>query len=182
LILYALLAVACGGCGTVKSIPVRESTEDERRQLSAAITPLLAELRDSAVHREGCKIGVAIVPSPRINAFVRAGTTNPCTTFTLGVTTGALSRLPPPILRAVLAHELGHVALHHTGKNTKAQEAEADTFAVNLLRRLEPTYPDACVQLVYVFSVMAEPAGSAWLAAHPSPERRAQTALDGCNR
>jgi Zn-dependent protease with chaperone function len=124
------------------------------------------------------------MPSPRINASTGPGTATPCTTFTLLVTEGALARLPEPMLRAVLAHELGHVALRHTGKNTRANEAAADHFAVTLLKSLEPSYPDACVQLVYVFAVLGQQGALAapWFAAHPSPERRAETALDGCNR
>jgi Zn-dependent protease with chaperone function len=98
------------------------------------------------------------------------GTATPCTTFTLLVTEGALARLPEPMLRAVLAHELGHVALQHTGKNTRANEAAADQFAATLLKRLEPGYPDACVQLVYVLAVLGQqgPLAAPWFATHPS--------------
>lgn len=87
------------------------------------------------------------------------------------------------MLRAVLAHELGHVALGHAGRKSQALEAAADAFAVKLLKRLEPRFPDACIQLVYVFARLAEPGlGAGWFADHPSPDRRAETALEGCNR
>jgi len=183
LILGVLALTACA-TPTARTIPVRESTAAEARTLSAALGPLLAELDDPALYRAGCKIGLAIMPSPRINASAGPGRATPCTTFTLIVTEGALTRLPVGMLRAVLAHELGHVALRHSGGNTRAFEAAADAFAVKLLRRIEPRYPDACVQLVYVFSVLADQGGfaSAWLAAHPSPDRRAEVAMEGCNR
>ena len=44
----------------------------------------------------------------------------------------------------------------------QAQELAADEFATRLLKRLEPRHPDACVQLVYVFAVLAEPT-PAWI-------------------
>ena len=162
---------------------LRESTDAETRLMSAALSPLLAELDDPAFQRGGCKVGLAIAMTPRINASAVPGTATPCA-FTLIVTEGALARLPEPLLRAVLAHELGHVALKHSGRNTRAYEAAADQFAVKLLKRLEPRYPDACVQLVYVFSALAEHGGvtTSWFSAHPSPDRRAETALEGCNR
>ena len=182
--LLLLVALACAACATTgRSIRVRESTEAEARILSAALSPLLAELHDSTLHREGCKIALGIIPSPRINASAGPGSTTPCTTFTLLVTEGALARLPVGMLRAVLAHELGHVALRHTGRNTRAYEAAADAYAVKLLKRLEPRLPEACIQLVYVFAVLAEQsAAAAWISAHPSPARRADVALEGCNR
>ena len=70
-----------------------------------------------------------------------------------------------------------------TGRKTRAYEAAADQFAAKLLKRLEPRYPDACVQLVYVFSALAEQRGLAgsWFSEHPSPDRRAETTLEGCN-
>jgi Zn-dependent protease with chaperone function len=102
------------------------------------------------------------------------------------------------MLRAVLAHELGHIQLGHLeGRRTRGQtaifrpltaafdrqqEADADRFAVDLLRRIEPRQPGACVSLVYVFALLAEqPLGSGWLASHPSPDGRAEAALARCN-
>jgi Zn-dependent protease with chaperone function len=154
--------------------------------VGAALTPLLVELHDPAIYRDACAIGLAVAPTNRINASIAPGnfTPTPCTSFALLLTEGALTRLPEPMLRAVLAHELGHVALHHAGRKTRANEAAADQFAVTLLKRLEPRYLDACVQLVYVFSVLAEHGilASAWLSEHPSPDRRAETTLEACNR
>jgi Zn-dependent protease with chaperone function len=152
--------------------------------VSAALGPLIVELDDPVIRRDGCTIGLGIIPTNRINASAGPGTDTPCTTFALLVTEGALARLPEPMLRAVLAHELGHVTLRHTGANTRAHEAAADDFAVKLLKRLEPRYPDACVQLVYVFALLGRHATLAapWLATHPSPDKRAEVALEGCQR
>ena len=153
--------------------------------MRGALTPLLVELNDPAIYRSACAVGLAVAPTNGINASIAPGnpTATPCTNFSLLVTEGALTRLPEPMLRAVLAHELGHVALKHAGRKTRANEAAADQFAVKLLKRLEPRYPDACVQLVYVFSVLAEHGSlaAAWVSEHPSPERRAETTLEGCN-
>jgi Zn-dependent protease with chaperone function len=171
-------------CATTRQpIRIREITEAEARLVREALTPLLAELNDPAVHRDGCTIALGVSPLNQINASIVTGVkASTCTSFTLILTQGALTRLPVGMLRAVLAHELGHVALHHTGRNSKADEAAADAFAVRLLKRLETRYPDACVQLVYVLSVMAEQGNLAWFAAHPSPDRRAEAAIEGCNR
>ena len=179
------IALACCACArSTAALRPRPSTDDERRLLSAALNPLLAAVADPALHRDGCSIGLGILPTPRINAGVGPGSTTPCVTFTLLVTEGALVRLPLPVLRAMLAHELGHLALKHTpGKNSQADEAAADRFAVDLLKRIEPRFPEACVQLVYVFSVLGQPddLGASWRASHPSPDRRAETTLQGCN-
>jgi Zn-dependent protease with chaperone function len=180
----ALIVLAGAACATTSPRRIRPSTIEEARLVNAAVAPLLAELAKPALHREDCKIALGIIPTPRINASVGRGKPSACTTLTLLVTEGALSRLPEPMLRAVLAHELGHVVLQHGGRNTRAHEAAADEFAVKLLKRLEPRYLEACVQLVYVFSVLGQHGALAapWFAAHPSPERRAETALEGCNR
>jgi len=104
------------------------------------------------------------------------------------------------MLRAVLAHELGHVQLGHlearrergatpaifrplTAAFDRRMEAEADRFAIDLLRRLEPHQPGACIALVHVLSLlMAEQPLGGWLSGHPSPDGRAEAALAGCNR
>jgi Zn-dependent protease with chaperone function len=185
LVLIAGLAAACAT--TTASRPTqraRDSTEAEARLVSAALSPLLAVLDDATVFRPGCKIPLGIWPTPRINASVARSTSGDCPSFALVVTEGALTRLPVPMLRAILAHEIGHVALGHSGSKSQAKETEADEFAVKLLKRLDGRYPEACVQLVYVFSVLAESPSlaSAWLSDHPSPDRRAEAALAGCNR
>jgi Zn-dependent protease with chaperone function len=179
-----LIALAGAACATTSPMRIRPSTTEEARLMNTAVAPLLAELANPALHRKDCKIALGIIASPRINASAGRGNPSACTTFTLLVTEGALARLPEPMLRAIVAHELGHVVLQHGGRNTRAHEAAADEFAVKLLKRLEPRYPEACVQLVYVFSVLGQHGALAapWFAAHPSPERRAETALEGCNR
>ena len=188
-VVVAALAALMAACATpaprALPIPTRDLTERENRYVLEALVPLLDELADPNVHRKGCAIAVAVGRSPRINAMVARSNeaATPCTSFALMLTEGALTRLPVGMLRAVLAHELGHVALGHRGANSKALESDADDFAVRLLKRLEPRYADACVQLVYVFSVMPQQGGATeWFAAHPSPDRRAERTLEGCNR
>ena len=185
LALVVVFTAAACGARPATTVRLRPSTEQESKLLNAALTPLLRELRDPALHRPGCPIGVAIARTARINAGVGPGKSEPCMTFSLVVTEGAFARLPVPMLRAVLAHELGHLSLRHTpGKNTQADERAADRFAVDLLKRVERHHPEACVQLVYVLASLAEHGSlaAAWFASHPSPDRRAETVLEACNR
>jgi Zn-dependent protease with chaperone function len=168
--------------------------------LARAAWPLLEELGYPLPQRPGdCRIGLRILPAASINAGVGPGSSSPCMLFTLAVTDGAVRRLSVEMLRAMLAHELGHVQLGHIqAKQSRAgtpailqplnrvfertQEAEADRFAVDLLRRIEPRYPGSCMALVYVFALLADQpdSPSRWLASHPSPDRRAEAALAGC--
>jgi len=160
-----------------------------------ALVPLLAVLDPPLA--PGCPIALGIVPARTINAGI--GLAQPkagCQSLVLVVTEGTLRRLTLDMLRAILAHELGHLRLGHlearkergatpavlrpfTVSFDRAQEADADRFAVSLLRRLEPRQPGACVALVYVLAQLAEQPG--WLSSHPSPDRRAESVLAGCN-
>lgn len=183
--LTALAVVLLSGCALSSSaplrVPMREATPEEARLVSEALSPLLRTLNDPALHSPGCRMGLAVARSPRINASVGRAKNEPCPRVAIVLTEGALRRLPVDMLRAVLAHELGHVVLNHAGRNTQADELAADEFAAGLLKRLEPRHPDACLQLVYVFAVLAEPDGGGWFATHPSPDRRAERALARCN-
>ena len=203
-IVVAVVVVAIAGCATTTSqrAPARPASDAELRVLSEAIRPLLEELDYPSPRRpEDCRVGLAILVSPTINAGVGQGSTNPCYVFTLGVTEGAVRRLSVGMLRAILAHELGHVQLHHldakkqwTGAPAvfhpltrvfdRAQEEEADRFAVDLLRKVDARAPGSCLALVHVFALLAEQPRrtAAWLSTHPSPERRSETALEGCQR
>jgi len=193
--------VLAAACAPAQRLPLRAPTGAEIRALEQAIKPLLEVLEaDGRSARRDCPIGLAIIQSPAINAGTRLGDAGRCPTFTLGVTEGMLRRLPLDMLRAVLAHELGHVQLGHldarrqrgptpaifrplTAAFDRRQEAEADRFAVDLLHRLEPRRPGACVAFVYVLALLAEqPPGTGWLSTHPSPDGRAEAALAGCNR
>ena len=188
-------------CASARRIPARAPTSAEIRVLAQAVRPLLEALEaDGRSARRDCPIGLVIIQLPAINAGARLGDPARCPAFTLGVTEGMLRRLPLDMLRAVLAHELGHVQLGHlearhqrgptpaifrllTSAFDRQQEAEADRFAVDLLRRLEPRQPGACVAFVYVLALLAEqPPGAGWLSTHPSPDGRAEAALAGCNR
>ncbi len=187
-------------CASARRFPTRVPTEAEIRVLEQAVKPLLEEL-DPATRpaRRDCPIGLAIIQSPAINAAAQLGDAGQCPAFRLGVTEGMLRRLSPAMLRAILAHELGHMQLGHlearrergatsaifrpfTTAFDRRQEAEADQFAVDLLRRLEGHQPGACIALVYVLSLLAEQPLGGWLSGHPSPDGRAEVALAGCNR
>ena len=192
--------VLLSACAPARRYPSRAPTEAEIRVLDQAVKPLVEEL-DPATRAaiRNCPIGLVIIPLPAINAATWLGDAGRCPPFTLGVTEGMLRRLSPDVLRAVLAHELGHVQLGHlearrqrgakpaifrplTAALDRRVEAEADRFAVDLLRRLEPHHPSACIALVDALSLMAEQPVGGWLSSHPAPDGRAEAALAGCNR
>ena len=205
-----LLALAGGGCAASAPAPVRlrGSTQPEAARVMEAIGPLLIELgypltaAASPTLTDGCRIGLVVVPAPWINAGARPGLSSPCVRFTLFLTEGTLRKLPTAQLRAVLAHELGHVHLGHFQQRRDRREAAgpeswwifrraydreeelaADQFAARLLRKLEDRNPGSCIALVFVLELLAEQGtGSAeWLSTHPSPARRAERAEAACN-
>ena len=200
--LVLMIQINVGCAPPLRRSATRTASEAETRILSEAIRPLLEELNYPLPQRaEDCRVGLTILASPAINASAGPGKTSPCLFFTLGVSEGAMRRLSVDMLRAILAHELGHVQLgHFDGTKTRdgtpvivraitrafggTEEKEADRFAVDLLRKIEPRYRGACLALVYVFALLAEQpqVRGAWLSTHPSPERRAETALAGCQR
>jgi Zn-dependent protease with chaperone function len=191
------------GCTTTGRVVGRAATDAEAQLVARAIIPLLHEL-GYALPRppDDCRIALIVVQANTINAATGPGSATPCTLLALGITEGALRRLPVEMLRAIFAHELGHAHLGHLEARRKRrgdtvgallpftrtfdrqEEAAADAFAVDLLRRLEPQHRGACVALVYVFALLAEQAEGPgrWFSTHPSPDRRAETAVAGCNR
>src|SRR5262245_60162040 len=107
-----LLIVVLAGCATVRQPAGRVPTGDEIKVLEQAIRPLLEELDYRWPQTpDDCRVGLTIWQSAVINASSGRGRTTPCLYFRLGVTEGALQRLPVEMLRAILAHELGHVRL-----------------------------------------------------------------------
>jgi Zn-dependent protease with chaperone function len=197
------LVLTLVGCATAARVGGRAATDAEAQLVARAIIPLLYEL-GYALPRgpDDCRIALIVVQANAINAATAPGSATPCTLLALGITEGALRRLPVEMLRAIFAHELGHVHLGHletrrkrrsdmvgallpfTRSFDRQEEAAADAFAVDLLRRLEPQHRGACVALVYVFALLAEQAEGPgrWFSTHPSPDRRAETAITGCNR
>ncbi len=197
------LLLTLAGCAASGGSVGRAATGSEAGLVARAIVPLLHELGYAVSSGlEDCRIALIVVQTSAINASTGAGTARPCTLFALALTDGALRRLPVDMLRAILAHELGHIHLGHlearrerrgetpaalrpfTRGFDRREEAAADAFAVELLRRLEPEHRNACVALVYVFALLAEQGEGLgrWFATHPSPDGRAETALAGCNR
>jgi Zn-dependent protease with chaperone function len=147
--LAAVLTVLLGGCsGVIQGHAVRESRGPETRRVGEILDPLLAALELPSLRVIGasdCKIGFAVVRTSRVNVWSRPATVEPCTRFTVLVTEGALAA-PTDELRAMLAHELGHLLLRHTPlaadgemsdvawRAIQTQELEADRFAVALLK------------------------------------------------
>jgi hypothetical protein len=203
-ILWAITVVT--GCRSPQDLGMRASTTTEAAKVTEALMPLLAAL-DYPVSGTPptltgtCKVGLVIAPPAWVNAGARPGTASPCVYFGLFVTEGAVQKLPVPQLRALLAHELGHVQLgHFETRRLRASgvgpanwplvgllyerddEIAADDFAVQLLRRLEDRYPGACMALASLFQALSAQGryDAAWLAAHPSPDRRADRAQAAC--
>jgi Zn-dependent protease with chaperone function len=147
--------------------------------------------------RNGCRLGLYVARTLAINASVRPGARSPCVFYTLVVTEGAV-RLSVPQLRAVLAHELGHVHARRERepesgppstwlfrqRYNREEELAADDFAVKLLRSLDPDYPGSCMALVSLLEALAQRGGYGvqWLSTHPDPERRAKRAEAGCKQ
>ncbi len=106
--------VLLSACAPARRYPARAPTEAEIRVLEQAVKPLFEGL-DPATRAaiRNCPIGLVIIPLPAINAATWLGDAGRCPPFTLGVTEGMLRRLSPDMLRAVLAHELGHIQLGH---------------------------------------------------------------------
>jgi Zn-dependent protease with chaperone function len=197
-LLGVVFLLSLSACASTVRLAVRPPTEAEMQTLREAITPLAEGIGPELTG--GCPIGLVVIKSRAINAGVQPSDgAQRCPRFTLAVTEGMLQRLSLPMMRAILAHELGHVQLGHmerrrergataalwrpfTAAFDRRQELEADQFAVHLLRRLEDRQPRACLAFVYVLALLAEqPAGSGWLASHPSPDRRAERVFAGCN-
>jgi Peptidase family M48 len=242
------LAIWCTACASAPSPKpaIRGGTEEEKQRLAQALAPLLialdypTERGPAGLRLAGdCRIGLAVLATPAINASVGPGRKEPCQLFQLLVTEGAVRDLEPRELRGVLAHELAHVHLGHFARAeerrrvedarrkrtatmeevlsyipglgapaliallgveavssgaselsrrafSREDEAEADRFAVALLKRAEPTNGGfACLGLADVLERLhrARAARAAeWLSTHPSPERRAQIVRAECER
>lgn len=154
-VLLTLLSTACGP--TIQGYPLRGPRPHESRHVAELLDPLLMTLELPSLQviaaSNDCKIGFAIARTDRVNVWSSPATTSPCLYFTLLITEGAL-KIPPEQLMATIAHELGHLALHHTPESDaatlavsaehwhviQAQELEADRFAIALLKRSQTVY------------------------------------------
>jgi Zn-dependent protease with chaperone function len=125
LVLWSLLAVLVSACATTtaKRVPLRAATDDEKRTVGQAISPLLTTSRIWRGPRDGCALALAVQPTPAINLGVAPH--RECR-FALVVTKGALT-LPPAELRAGLAHEIGHVESGHFAARAQRRAAEKQT-------------------------------------------------------
>jgi len=198
------VALALAGCAASQTAETRASTQPEADRVLEALLPLMQRLNYPLVGtnppllRNGCRLGLYVARTLAINASVRPGARSPCVFYTLVVTEGAV-RLSVPQLRAVLAHELGHVHARARSEQQaggppslwvfrqrydREQELEADDFAVRLLRSLDADYPGSCMALVNLLEAMATRGGYGveWLSSHPDPERRAKRAEAGCKQ
>jgi Zn-dependent protease with chaperone function len=149
----AVVALLLGGCSPAfQGYSVRESRSAETRRMAQVLDPLLVALElpslQSITAASRCRIGFAVVHTPKVNVWSTPATESPCLYFSLLVTEGALAA-PTDELMAMIAHELGHLTLHHTPQSPKQgplseeqwravqrQELDADRFAVGLLKRM----------------------------------------------
>lgn len=165
--------------------PVRVATGVEKVYVAAALMALWSA-DPSLQPAPGCKIGLSIRQERRIDATVASR--RECLSYDLQFTEGALA-LPSGQLRAIAAHELGHIKLGHRKASQETatlvarafdrkQEDEADAFAVALLSKIGKA---ACLELAGTFRRMAQHRhDGGWLATHPASSDRAEQAETRC--
>ncbi len=186
-------AATLAGCSTATSFAgpgsVRAATEAEKSYVGAALVALWSA-DPSLRPAPGCKIGLGIRQGQRINASVAPR--RECASYDLLFTEGALA-LPSGQLRAITAHELGHIKLGHRRASEeprdkaatlvvrafdRVQEDEADAFAASLLGKIGK---EACRDLAGTFRQMARSRnGGAWFSTHPAASDRAEQAEKRC--
>lgn len=170
-ILIASLVLALAGCAILTKPALRQSDRADFKIVYPHLTALM-KVQGDLPPRVGCPIGFAVLKTPALNAWVsvqseprkpsppmkalgetkeapRPEPTPPpppqCRQFDLIVTAGALA-LPPDELRAVIAHELGHVYLGHIESQhaTQLLRNGAELFVIGLVPYLvlhADTYP-----------------------------------------
>ena len=170
-ILIASLVPALAGCAVLTKPALRQSDRADFKIVYPHLTALM-KVQGDLPPRAGCPIGFAVLKTPALNAWVsvqseprkpappmkalgetkeapRPEPTPPpppqCRQFDLIMTAGALA-LPPDELRAVVAHELGHVYLGHIESQhaTQLLRNGAELFVIGLVPYLvlhADTYP-----------------------------------------
>src|SRR5262245_13370272 len=130
LVSLAVLSLLAAGCATTApptpgpSPPraqIREATPEERETIGRTLIPLLITSGIWTGRADGCAAALGIQLSKAINLAV--GPNSKCK-FSLLITEGALTVLPPDELRAGLAHEIGHVQLGHFAARKERRVAE----------------------------------------------------------
>lgn len=139
-ILLVALPLVASACATTP--PVREATGGESGDVFGELAPLLGALGYPPPGSSECTVILHVVRSPAVNASVARGRETPCVYFTLSVTEGAMKTLPGRELRAVLAHELGHVHLGHFARNEDRHRIQrASDVAIEALGQVVSNIP-----------------------------------------
>ncbi len=119
-----MACITMWGCATAQPrARPRAATDEDKRAVAEAIGPLLKASGIWRSPRDGCAVGLGILPVTTINLGVAPHAT--CK-FSLLVTEGALKSLPREELQAALAHEIGHVELGHFGARKARRAAERE--------------------------------------------------------
>jgi hypothetical protein len=197
---FGLAVLTLTACG--EPYRLHPPRADELGALDAAGRPLLTSL-GYAGPRSRCKVGV--VMNDVEGRLLEVGPpTSPESCLVVYATTGVLE-LPRSELQALFAHALAHLQLGHraeTGRRvftsagrdgsmritqtrpfSATEEAEADRFAVRLLRTVNPgpTGP-TCTALTDLFDRLAteQPRWTEWTDQHPVSATRPSEARAAC--
>jgi Zn-dependent protease with chaperone function len=170
-ILIVSLVFLLGACAVVSRPKVRPFQPTDFMTVYPHLAALMT-LQEGVPPRAGCPIGFAVLDTSALNAWVsvraepmkRASPVRPigetqeapssnqspspppqCSEFSLTVTSGVLA-LPPEELRAVVAHDLGHVYLGHihSARNAQIRRLVAEILIVGIIPTVlmhAETYP-----------------------------------------
>ncbi len=123
-IILALCSLQAACATTQPRAAPRAPTEGDKVAVAQALGPLLRVAGIWRSPRDGCAVGLGILPVSAINLGVAP---HPNCKFSLLVTEGALATLPREELQAALAHEIGHVELGHFAARKARRVAERET-------------------------------------------------------
>ena len=169
--------------GCAETLVTRPPTPWEADWMRAGLAPLVRALGRIAPGRapaDGCLV-FGVVDSPNVAGYAASRDRPGC--GNLEVTTGTITTLGLAEFRAILAHELAHVALGHagewkTGQRAQAEEAEADALGARLL--LSAWGREACLAMARLYERHAALAPGWRSPVHPPLLERAQIARAAC--